>query len=245
MDETTSELRQEILALGASLVGFADMDGVLEGELARWPRAVSIALALPEDVIARVAKGPTLDYYKAYNQWNERLNEIAAEAAALIRARGHRAEVFPATVHGEQLDVHNLRVAFAHKTAATRAGLGWVGKSALLVSYQHGPRVRFVTAFTDMPLAVATPITASECGDCKVCVRACPGGAISGEDWWAGRPREELFDARACFLEACRQLKQRVGIDSPVCGICIAVCPQGRPGMRAGPRSRRGDRAKG
>jgi hypothetical protein len=44
MNDTTSGLRQQILALGASIVGFADMDGVLQGELARWPRAISIAV---------------------------------------------------------------------------------------------------------------------------------------------------------------------------------------------------------
>jgi len=242
MNETTSGLRQQILALGATLGGFADMEGVLEGEFDCWPRAISIALAFPGEVIDRVTKGPTLEYYRAYHRFNERLNEIAAQTAGLIRALGYRAEHFPATVRGQDLDVRNLRVAFQHKTAATRAGLGWVGKSALLVSYQCGPRVRFATVFTDLPLEVATPVTVSECGDCTVCERACPGEAISGGEWWPGRAREELFDAYACFVEARRQLRERVGIDDPVCGICIAVCPQGRPRASEGshPLRRRG-----
>jgi len=229
MNETTSGLRQQVLALGATLVGFADMEGVLEGQFACWPRAISIALAFPDEVIRPIAKGPTLEYYRAYNQFNERLNEIAAQTATLIHTLGYRAEPFAATVQGAELDVRNLSAAFHHKTAATRAGLGWVGRSALLVSYQCGPRVRFATVFTDMPLEVATPVTVSECEDCMVCARACPGGAISGEEWWAGRPRDEFFDARACFIEASRQLRERVGVNHPVCGICIAVCPHGRP----------------
>ncbi|UCH86338.1 MAG: epoxyqueuosine reductase [Dehalococcoidia bacterium] len=229
MSETTSGLQQQILALGATLVGFADMEGVLEGEFACWPRAISIALAFPDEVIAPIAKGPTLEYYRAYNQFNERLNEIAAQTAKLVRSLGYRAESFPATVDGPDLDIRSLSAAFHHKTAATRAGLGWVGRSALLVSYKCGPRVRFVTVFTDMPLAAGTPVTVSECEDCRVCVRACPGEAIHDEEWWAGRPREDFFDAHACFVEASRQLRERVGVNHPVCGICIAVCPQGRP----------------
>lgn len=229
MNDSTSGLRQQMLALGATLVGFADMEGMLEGEFACWPRAISIALAFPDDLIDRVAEGPTVEYYQAYNRFNERLNEIAAQTAILIRSLGYRAEAFPATVQGPDLDVRNLRAAFQHKTAATRAGLGWVGKSALLVSYQCGPRLRFATVLTDMPLEVGTPVTVSECGDCTTCRRACPGGAIRGEEWWPGRPREELFDAQACFVEARRQLRQRVGVDQPVCGICVAVCAQGRP----------------
>jgi epoxyqueuosine reductase len=229
MDETTSSLRQQILSLGATLVGFADMEGVLEGELASWPRAISIGLAFPEEVIRPISKGPTVEYYHAYNEFNERLNEIAAKTVALIRSLGYRADHFPATVEGLELDVRNLSAAFHHKTAATRAGLGWVGRSALLISYERGPRVRFATVFTDMPLDVGTAVTKSECGDCIVCVRACPGAAIQGEEWWAGRPRDEFFDARACFMEASRQLRERVGVNHPVCGICIAVCPHGRP----------------
>ena len=230
MNETTSGLQRQILTLGATLVGFADMEGVLEGEFAHWPRAISIALAFPDEVIRRVAKGPTPEYYHAYNEFNERLNEIAAQTATLIHTLGYRAEPFPATVGGQDLDVRNLRAAFQHKTAAARAGLGWVGKSALFISYEHGPRVRLVTVFTDMPLEVAAPVTVSECGDCIVCVRACPGGAVQGKEWWPERPREELFDAHACFVEASRQLSERVGVNYPVCGICIAVCPEGRPG---------------
>jgi epoxyqueuosine reductase len=242
MDETPSGLQQQILTLGATLVGIADMEGVLEGEFACWPRAISIALAFPDEVIDPIAKGPTLEYYRAYNQFNERLNEIAAQAATLVRSLGYRAERFIATAEGPDLDVRNLSAAFHHKTAATRAGLGWVGRSALLVSYQCGPRVRFVTVFTDMPLEVGTPVMVSECGDCRVCVRACPGGAIHDEEWWAGRPREEFFDAHACFVEASRQLRERVGVNHPVCGICIAVCPQGRAGASEGshPLRRRG-----
>ena len=37
---------------------------------------------------------------------------------------------------------------FASKTAATRAGLGWIGKTALLVTPEWGPAVRLGTVFT-------------------------------------------------------------------------------------------------
>ena len=228
MSDATSVLRQRILALGATLVGFADMEGVLEGEFARWPRAISIALAFPDEVIDPVAEGPTPEYFRAYNRLNERLNDIAAQTARLIGALGYQAESFPATVDTGDLDDRDIRVGFQHKTAATRAGLGWVGKSALLITYRCGPRVRLTTVFTDMPLELGTPVTASECERCIACVRACPGRAITGEDWWAGRPREEFFDAGACYVAARRQLMERVGADHPVCGICIAVCPKGR-----------------
>ena len=236
MSDATSDLRRRILGLRATLVGFADMEGVLEGELARWPRAISIALAFPDEVIDPIAQGPTPEYFRAYNRHNERLNEIAAQTVRMIGALGHPAEFVAATLDNGDLGDGNIRAGFQHKTAATRAGLGWVGKSALLITYRCGPRVRLTTVFTNMPLEVATPVTASECGGCVACVRACPGEAIRDEDWWAGRPRDEFFDAQACYFAARRQLMERVGVDHPVCGICIAVCPKG-PRKRA--RARR------
>jgi epoxyqueuosine reductase len=229
MSDATSLLGRRVLGLGATLVGIADMEGALEGELARWPRAVSIALAFPDEVIDAIAEGPTPEYLDAYNRFNERLNEIAAQTVRLIRDLGYQAEFVAATMDDGNLGDQGMRVGFQHKTAATRAGLGWVGKSALLVTYRCGPRVRLVTVFTDMPLNVGAPVTASECERCVACVRACPGRAITGEDWWAGRPREEFFDAQACYTAARRQLLERVGVDHAVCGICIAVCPEGRP----------------
>jgi epoxyqueuosine reductase QueG len=234
MSSDSSVFRQQILALGATLVGFADMEGVLEGEFARWPRAVSIAVVLPDDVIDSVVEGPTPQYYDTYNKANEQLNRIAAQTAELIRTLGYQAAPIPATADDQEFLAQNLGAFFQHKTAATRAGLGWVGKSALLISYEHGPRVRLATVFTDMPLEVGTPVAESECKRCIACVRACPGEAISGEDWQPGRTREDFFDAYACYVGARRQLVERVGVDEPVCGICIAVCPKGRqPGASA------------
>jgi epoxyqueuosine reductase len=227
MGGNRSALREKILALGATLVGFADMEGVLEGELARWPRAVSIGVALPDDVIDPIAEGPTPEYYDAYSEANERLDEIAAQTAGLIRGLGYQAEPLAATADDQEILMRDISVAFQHKTAATRAGLGWVGKSALLISYELGPRLRLATVLTDMPLEVGTPVSASECKRCVACVRACPAQAIRGEDWQPGRTREDFFDAYACLIGARRQLMERVGVDKPVCGICIAVCPKG------------------
>ena len=63
---------------------------------------------------------------------------------------------------------------FPHKTAATQAGLGWIGKTALFVSPRLGPRLRLATVFTDAELPVGEPVTEGRCGSCRRCVDACP-----------------------------------------------------------------------
>jgi epoxyqueuosine reductase len=113
---------------------------------------------------------------------------------------------------------------FPHETAATQAGLGWIGKTALFVSPTLGPRLRLATVFTDAELAVGEPVSESRCGACRRCVDACPAGAGHDVLWSAGVSRDELLDFYACE----RQNASNIGAVGDICGICIAACPYGR-----------------
>jgi len=220
-NEMMGSLPKEIASFGASLVGFADIR-----EFAPWPRAISIALALDPVILKGVKNGPTPEYYKEYLRANTMLNEIAQRTARLLLGAGYQAEAFSATIAGSDPEYERtLRAAFQHKTAATRAGLGYIGKSGLSITPDFGPRVRLVTVFTDLPFPTGQPILEGRCGGCHLCIQACPVGAIRGREWQAGMTREELLDARACRGEAKRLLKERVGADEAVCGICVAICP--------------------
>ena len=106
-------------------------------------------------------------------------------------------------------------------TAATRAGLGWIGKTALFVSPIFGPAVRLATVFTDLGLPPGEPVGESGCGTCRACVDACPAGCGRDVTWRPGMPREQLFDAAACL----RHMAQFTSVDADICGICIAACP--------------------
>jgi len=222
---TAQLLGDQIRRWGASLVGFADIR-----EFAPWPRAISIAVALDPVIMKGVRNGPTPEYYQEYTRANAMLNEITQSTARLLLGAGYGAEAFPATIaDSDKLQGYErtLRAAFQHKTAATRAGLGFIGKSGLLITPDLGPRLRLVTVFTDLPFPTGQPILEGRCGGCRLCVEACPVGAIRGREWRAGMAREELLDARACRREARRLLRERVGADEAVCGICVAVCPCG------------------
>jgi epoxyqueuosine reductase QueG len=100
-----------------------------------------------------------------------------------------------------------------------------VGRSALFLHRELGPRVRLGTLFTDCPLTEDNAPLPFSCGECRLCVNACPAGAIKGVDWRAGIEREEIFDAEKCngymrayFMDIGR---------GAVCGICMKVCPRG------------------
>lgn len=225
--------------LEVDLYGYAAVGGLFGGKWANWPYAISIAMALPPNSLAAVAEGPTCSYYAAYRGINSALNRTAQALESWLRKEGHAAQAFAATVSAEELDSDlgkDLIAPVQHKTVATRAGLGWIGKSGLLVTRQYGPRVRLASVFTTMPLPVAVPVESSECGSCACCVRACPAGAIKGMPWRIGVPREALVDVQACRCTAERLLWTRTGQQDSVCGICIAVCPFA--GLRTDERTR-------
>jgi len=227
----SGRLEENMLDWGASLVGFADLGGVMPPISLKWPRAVSIAVALDPHIIDEVRDGPTAEYYGEYNRVNRALNEIAGRTAEAIFGLGYHAEPFPATPPGSaQGDewTRTLSVALQHKTAATRAGLGWIGKNALLVTPRLGPRIRLATVLTDMPLPAGDPVTTGRCGKCIACARLCPAEAIKGVELEAGLERDVLVDAWSCWETARRLLRERVGANNAVCGVCVAVCPVGK-----------------
>ena len=67
---------------------------------------------------------------------------------------------------------------FPHKTAATRAGLGWVGRHCQLITRRFGSWVRLGTIFNHIELPCGPPIERNFCGHCKLCVEACPAKAL-------------------------------------------------------------------
>jgi epoxyqueuosine reductase QueG len=203
---------------GAVLIGFADVEGMAE-----LPRAVVLAMANSQEVLADPDDMPNRRYFQEYEDLNARLTESARRAADMLQAEGYRVALQPATV--EEIDAATLAASFPHKTAATRAGLGWIGKSALLVTLELGPALRLASVLTDAPLVVGDPVIESRCGECMACVEACPAGAIKGETWYPGRPREEFFDAHACH-NTCLERAGARGIDRTICGVCMAVCPR-------------------
>ena len=226
-----SDLNRELEALlrecGADLVGFADLLDVKEAGL---PFGVSVAIRLPPAIVRSIADGPNRAYYEAYHDINARLDRIVTAGAEFLKGLGYRAKA-QTTKTVVKLDENATQL--PHKTVAIRAGLGWIGRSALLVTREYGPALRFSTILTDAPLDVARPVDVSSCGDCGECVRHCPAGALKGEKWVSGLSRERLVDVSACSQTAKRLCRERFGIEATICGKCIEVCPFTRRYLKA------------
>ena len=85
---------------------------------------------------------------------NDLLGSLVRRGAELLEDRGHKAKPFAATK--QAIDWNALTTRLPHKTVATRAGFGWIGKCALLVTKPFGSALRIATVLTDAPLPVGT-----------------------------------------------------------------------------------------
>jgi len=221
--------------LGAFYFGVADLSLTRGGSLtpyeerlaSEYSLAISIGVPLSSEVVDRM--GIQDDILALRNYWfyvyrviSPLIDHITSRLTLIIMQEGYRALPVPCT---QTLDVDNYRGLFSNKLAASLAGLGWVGKSCLLITPDRGPRVRWGTILTDAPLHPGKPVEV-RCGECVLCVEACPAGAFTGKNFEPSEPREMRMQAGKCseFLE-----EREHSIGYRVCGKCVYICPWGKP----------------
>ena len=227
----TEGFKDRIIGLGASLVGIADIDPLKELKtdppdlLEPFSRAISIALALPLATFEQILDYPTPIYKSIYQTANLILDQIAFRAAMVLQNDGFYSLPIPAS---QVLDKENWTAAISHKAVARMAGLGWQGKNLLLITPQHGSRVRLATVLTTASLN-ADKLQKNRCGDCTACQDACPAQAIKGINTKTHyKNRNEAMYFSRCVEKVTGEFAKIPEVGVPICGICIKVCPFGR-----------------
>lgn len=230
LDEWLDEFSRK---LGVDYYGVADLTDARDfifnqGEIniENYPRAISIGILLLDTIVddlpRRFEKSVAVNYHHTYKIVNLQLDLIANRIARTIQKQGYNALPVPAS---ERFDDERICAVFSHKLAANLAGLGWIGKSCLLITPENGPRVRWTTILTNAPLNPLDKPMKNQCGDCRECVDICPVKAFTGSNFNKDEDREIRYDARKCelYLES---LKKQGKL--PVCGLCIYKCPFGK-----------------
>jgi epoxyqueuosine reductase len=136
----------------------------------------------------------------------------------------------------EKLDVLGRRLGGAYRVlvdanqhvdreAAARSGVGFYGKNTLLITRRHGSWVVLGTLITDVELE-STPPLGLDCGECRLCIDACPTGALD---------EPGTLDSTRCLsywtqAQAPPPAEYRAGLGAQVygCDICQDVCPWNR-----------------
>jgi epoxyqueuosine reductase QueG len=208
-----------------SLASFKDGWTVLPADLLTpYSTAVSIAVGLDSAIIDEIDGGPTVEYAAHYRAVNGLLDGIAARLGEWVVHKGFSASAVPASFI---TDEERLLGTISHKAVARMAGIGWQGKSLLIVTPRYGPRIRLATLLTDMPLESDQPLK-NRCGTCRECTKACPASAIKNV---STPDRYESRDAALHFSRCAEKtlaFKALPGIGARICGVCVKVCPFGR-----------------
>jgi epoxyqueuosine reductase len=111
------------------------------------------------------------------------------------------------------------------REGAARSGVGFYGKNTMLITRRHGSWVVLGTVVSDAELEPTPPLDAG-CGSCRLCIDACPTGALD---------EPGTLDATRCLSYWTQapapvpvEYRDELGAQVYGCDICQDVCPWNR-----------------
>jgi epoxyqueuosine reductase len=149
---------------------------------------------------------PRYTWFDAYTQLREKLDALGRRLGGAYRV------LVDANQHVD-------------REAAARSGVGFYGKNTLLITRRHGSWVVLGTLVTDVELEPTPPLDL-DCGQCRLCIDACPTGALDEPgtldstrclSYWTQSPAPPPAEYRA-----------ELGAQVYGCDICQDVCPWNR-----------------
>ncbi len=217
-----SWLRNLLGRAGANLIGFADLKQLNMRITDEFPFGICFVIRYDDVAVDDLPNDN--NWLKMSTQLGEKAKNIYDTAKGFISSQGYQWRTITSGIPSD--DLPDLGEEIPQKTLATLSGLGWIGKSTLLITQEHGSRVRIGTLITDMPFSVDKPIIESSCGDCTACVDGCPVKAIKGASWASGSLRSSLLDVKR-YNQHLWSTRQTLG-RKQTCAICLKVCPKGK-----------------
>jgi epoxyqueuosine reductase len=177
------------------------------------------------EVLASIADDSPRGWISRY-AWGDDYHEVVSEKLDTLLAamRAHFTESFEARAYVDTGPV-------IERVAAKYAGLGWLAKNTCLINEQLGSWLFLGVIVTTLPLAPTLspgePPAPDLCGNCRLCLDACPTQAFV---------EPYVLDARRCISYLTIELRDaipedlRPGIGRAAigCDICQDVCPWNR-----------------
>lgn len=112
------------------------------------------------------------------------------------------------------------------KVWAQKAGIGWMGKHSNIINPEYGSWFFLCTVITNIEFDNYNEPIEDMCGNCSLCVSACPTGAITNE---------YIVDANKCIsyqtIENRGDIPPELNLDGWIfgCDVCQDVCPYNSP----------------
>ena len=183
--------------------------------------ALNYNAAFPSSIEVAADAGPR-GWISRY-AWGDDYHDVLGEKLELLTAglRAEFAEPFEARAYVDTGPI-------VERVAAKYAGLGWLAKNTCLINEEMGSWLFLGVILTALDLAAETQSAALPaadlCGNCSLCIDACPTGALV---------EPYVLDARRCISYLTIELRGAIPVEfrEPIgknvfgCDICQDVCP--------------------
>lgn len=161
-----------------------------------WTRSlISVVKRMnPENIRTPARSVANLEFHHS----GDETNDIARGIADRLNAAGYRAANGASMGFPMEAERWPGRMwVVSHKPVAVAAGLGRIGIHRNVIHPRFGNFILLATVVVDAPIAVESqPIDYNPCLECKLCVAACPTGAIAPDG---------AFNFTACYTHNYRE----------------------------------------
>ena len=208
IQSVTKKLKEKIHNLGIELVGIADMSTLnnIPFGLPIAPR--NLFEKFPYAIVMGAQYGK-LDKHSSGDETALYLEKIAYDVMGYLEKNKKQYLV----IHPEdEYDPDERMGLVSLKILAKEAGLGWQGRSLLIISPVYGPIHRLIAILTNMKLKPDKAVT-NQCGDCCTCIDKCPTTALKLNRFDDHpKSRKDVLNVREC-------------LGDNDCAVCIKACP--------------------
>jgi epoxyqueuosine reductase len=109
---------------------------------------------------------------------------------------------------------------------AKKSGLGYYGKNCNIINEEYGSFIFIGYILTDLEIDVDNYSKDNECGDCVLCIKACPTNAL--EEPFRLNPKKCISYLTQTKGPLDIDLKEKMGIKIYGCDTCQMVCPKNK-----------------
>lgn len=109
---------------------------------------------------------------------------------------------------------------------AKKSGLGYYGKNCSIINKEYGSFIFISYILTDLELEIEEISIDDDCGDCDLCIRACPTGALESE--YTLNPKKCISYLTQTKEIIPADLREKMGIKIYGCDTCQMVCPKNK-----------------
>lgn len=202
-------LEEQAFSLGAASIGYAKLPArwIFQEKGVLFENAIVLTMEMDEDGIN---SAPSPACMKTVMETYRDLGRISNNLASFLRERGYGAHAG-----------HPLNGLALYPPLAQMAGLGWMGLNGLIITPEHGPRVRLAAVFTSMqnlPFKEGNQHlwVRDFCEKCRICHRECPPDAFYENPILHSEGQETYLRNEECFP----YFNKYHG-----CSVCVKVCP--------------------